>query len=211
MCYKEEDSVTDSSSFLLKILLSDAIITPALTSHREFETILTKIKTREVFQLKKSNIRFITTGAVIAALYVALTLLSAALGMSSGAIQVRISEALCILPCFTPAAIPGLFLGCLISNIIVGSPALDIIAGSVTTLAAAAVTYLLRRNRFLASLPPIVLNALFVPVILSYAYGIDSFYLYMVMTVGLGELVSAGLFGQILYSSLDKRREIFNR
>lgn len=115
---------------------------------------------------------YVTQGAVIAALYVALTELSTLVGLSSGAIQFRISEALCILPAFTPAAIPGLFVGCLISNLLAGGIPLDIIFGAVATLIGAAGAYLLRRCRWLVPLPTVIANVLIVPPILKYAYGV---------------------------------------
>ncbi len=139
----------------------------------------------------KKSVYFITSAAIIAALYVVLTFLANALGLASMAIQVRFSEALTILALFTPAAIPGLFLGCLISNILIGSVIQDIIFGSLTTLGAAALTYVIGRvirsrmqeapskksktvlgilGSVLGSVPPIVGNMLVVPLVLIYAY-----------------------------------------
>lgn len=83
---------------------------------------------------------------MIAALYVVLTYITNLLGLASGTIQVRFSEALCILPVFTPAAIPGLFIGCLISNLITGGIIWDIIFGSIATLLGALGTYFLRKR-----------------------------------------------------------------
>lgn len=65
--------------------------------------------------------KYITRSAVIAALYVALTAVSAAFGLSSEAVQIRISEALCVLPVFSSSAIPGVAIGCMISNLIFGA------------------------------------------------------------------------------------------
>ncbi len=76
---------------------------------------------------------YLVQGALIAALYVVLTLVAAGFDLASGAIQVRISEALCILPFFTPAAVPGLFVGCLAANLVTGSALPDIIFGSLAT------------------------------------------------------------------------------
>ena len=102
--------------------------------------------------MKKIN--FLTQAAMIAALYVVLTLAINAFGLASGAIQVRVSEALTILPYFTPAAIPGLFIGCLLSNTITGCALFDIIFGSIATLLGAVGTYLLRRHKWLAPVSP---------------------------------------------------------
>ena len=116
--------------------------------------------------------RAVALGGVIAALYVALSMAAAALGLSSGVIQVRFSEALCILPCFTPAAIPGVTVGCFLTNVIAGGEPLDMIFGTVATLIGAVGTYLLRKNRWLAAVPPILANVLIIPWVLRYGYGI---------------------------------------
>ena len=101
------------------------------------------------------NTRYIAQAALIAAAYTVLTLLAAGFDLASGAIQVRFSEALTILPFFTPAAVPGLALGCLISNLITGCVLPDIIFGTLATLIGAVGTYALRSNRYLCALPPI--------------------------------------------------------
>ena len=120
--------------------------------------------------MKKRTI-YLTQGAMIAAIYVVLTVFAGAFNLASGAVQVRISEALTILPIFTPAAIPGLFIGCLIANILGGAVIWDIVFGSIATLIGAVGTYLLRKNKWLAPLPPIIANTIIVPWVLKYAYG----------------------------------------
>lgn len=153
------------------------------------------------------KIKFLTQAAMIAALYVVLTLLASYLGLSSGVIQVRFSEALTILPYFTPAAIPGLFIGCLLSNFLTGAILLDIIGGSLITLAAAFVSYALRKHKLLVCLPPIIGNTLGVPFILRYGYGIvEEGIPYMMLTVGIGELISCGLLGLLLLFALSKHK-----
>ena len=155
--------------------------------------------------MKKEKVLFLTQAAMIAALYVVLTLVFQAI--SFGEIQVRIAEALTILPVFTPAAIPGLFIGCLIGNVIGGSILPDIIFGSLATLIGAYFTYLLRRqNKFLAPLPPIISNIIIVPFILRYAYGFNLPIPFMMLTVGMGEVISCGVLGMILYTPLQKHR-----
>lgn len=142
---------------------------------------------------------------MIAAIYVVLTLVFQAI--SFGEIQVRIAEALTILPAFTPAAIPGLFIGCIIGNIFAGSILPDIIFGSLATLIGAYFTYLLRKqSKYLAPLPPIVSNTIIVPLILRYAYGFNLPIAFMMLTVGIGEVISCGVLGMILYSALVKHR-----
>ncbi len=159
--------------------------------------------------MKNKKGLFLTHSAMIAAIYVILTLIFRAI--SFGEIQVRIAEALTILPAFTPAAIPGLFIGCLIANIFSGSILPDIIFGSLATLLGAYLTYLLRKsNKYLAPLPPIITNTIVIPLILRYAYGFNLPILFMVFTVGIGEIISCGVLGMILYSSLAKyRHKIF--
>lgn len=154
--------------------------------------------------MKNSKTVDLVRGAVIAAMYVALTGLAKALGLADMAIQVRFSEALCILPVFTKAAVPGLFVGCLLSNILYGAVIWDVIFGSVATLLGAIGTYLLRRHRTLSLLPPIVSNIIIVPPILSYAYGIEGGIPLFMLTVGLGEAISCGILGTLLGKTMDK-------
>ena len=139
---------------------------------------------------------------MIAALYVVLTLLANALGLANYAIQVRFSEALTILPFFTPAAIPGLTIGCLLSNILTGCAPLDILFGTLATLIGALGTYALRRFEWLAPLPPILANTIIVPWVLRFAYDIPDAIPYLMATVGAGELISCGLIGMLLLRSL---------
>lgn len=147
---------------------------------------------------------FLSRSALIAAMYVALTLLANAFGLANGAIQVRLSEALTILPFFTPAAIPGLFIGCVISNIVTGCALWDIVFGSIATLLGAVFTYLLRKNKWLSPIPPIFFNTLIVPFVLRYTYGMPNGLPYLMATVAAGEIISAGVIGMILLFALSK-------
>lgn len=151
---------------------------------------------------KDNKTLYIAQAAVIAAIYTVLTMIAAGFDLASGAIQVRFSEALTILPFFTPAAVPGLTLGCLISNIVTGCALPDIIFGTLATFIGAIGSYALRRNRFLCSVPPIVSNALIIPFVLSYAYHIPGGIPYFMLTVGAGEVISCLVLGQILLSAL---------
>ncbi|HAL63576.1 MAG: QueT transporter family protein [Firmicutes bacterium] len=148
--------------------------------------------------------KHLTMGAMIAALYVILTLLSNAFGLSSGVIQLRISEALYALAIFTPSAVLGLFVGCLLSNIFVGGILIDVIFGSIATLIGAFFTYKLRKNPIYALIPPILSNAIIIPPILRFAYGIEGSIWYFALTVGIGELLSCGVLGYLLYLALKK-------
>jgi len=158
---------------------------------------------------ERNSARTLTLGAVIAALYVALTFLAAQLGLSSGAIQLRLSEALCALPIFFPAAIPGLTVGCMLANLLTGSVMLDVVFGPAATLLGALGTYALRRRPRLALLPPILSNMLIVPWVLRFGYGMPDAIWWMSITVGVGELLSAGVLGYLLYLALKKRMNLF--
>lgn len=140
---------------------------------------------------------------MIAALYVVLTFASHGLGLANGQVQIRLSEALTILPVFTPAAIPGLFVGCILSNILTGAALPDIIIGSLATLIGALGTRLLKSNKYLAVLPPIAANTVIIPFLLYYVYGIVPLWLSFI-TVFAGELISAGVLGILLFKSFQK-------
>ena len=151
--------------------------------------------------MKHTNVQKITFGGVIAALYVVLTLVANAFGLASGAIQVRISEALTILPVFTAAAIPGLTVGCVLANLITGCLPWDIVFGSLATLIGAAGTRLLRKKPLLAWIPPVISNMAIIPVVLQRVYGVPDAWWYLVLTVGAGEVISCGVLGLLLYHS----------
>lgn len=157
---------------------------------------------------KHDTILKITQGAMIAALYVVLTWVANVLGLANGAIQVRFSEALCILPVFTPAAIPGLFVGCLLANILNGCVIWDIIFGSLATLIGAFGKYFLRKTKFVFTLPPVIANAVIVPFVLRYAYGVGDAHWYLVATVAAGEIISVCILGMILKVGLWKYRKV---
>lgn len=157
--------------------------------------------------MKENKVTFLTQAAMIAAIYVVLTYIFAP--FSFGEVQVRISEALTILPLFTPAAIPGLFVGCLIGNILGGAILPDIIFGSIATLIGAVGTYMLRRqNKFVAPLPPIAANTVIVPFVLRFGYGVPLPIPFMMLTVGIGEVISCGVLGMIIYFALNRYRSV---
>lgn len=152
---------------------------------------------------KHINVHFMAQAAMIAAIYVVVTLLGAS--FSYGEVQVRLSEALTILPVFTPAAIPGLFIGCLLSNILGGCVLLDIVFGSLATLIGAVFTWTLRnKSKYLAPLPPIIANVLVVPFVLKYGYMQPFPIPFMMLTVGIGEVISCGVLGLILHTALSR-------
>lgn len=152
---------------------------------------------------------FLVQGALIAALYVALTMMFAPI--SFGPVQFRISEALCILPFFTPTAIPGLFLGCLISNLLGTAVIMDVICGSLATLIGAVGSYWLRQHKYLVCLPPILANTLIIPWVLRYAYGSTDLVPFMMLTVGIGEVLAIGVLGNGLLALLERYKYVIFR
>lgn len=154
---------------------------------------------------KSLKLSLLVQAAMIAALYVVLTYIANAMGIASQVIQVRFSEALTILPYFTPAAIPGLFIGCLLANILTGCAIPDIVFGSLATLIGAIFTYKLRKNKWLAPVPPILSNVIIVPFVLLYAYGVRPLW-FSFITIAVGEVISCGVLGMLLLFTLSKYR-----
>jgi len=143
---------------------------------------------------KGMSVKFITQAAVIAAIYVVLVVIFNYI--SFGPVQFRIAEALTILPYFTPAAIPGLFVGW------------DVVFGSIATLIGAIGTYLLRKHKWLAPVPPIVANTIIVPFVLKFAYGSEGMFAMFFVTVGAGEIIVCGIIGMILLYALTPVRHV---
>jgi uncharacterized membrane protein len=108
---------------------------------------------------------------------------------------------------FTSAAIPGLYLGCLLANLLTGAVWLDVLVGPIATLVGALGTYALRKYKWLAPIPPIAANTVLVPFVLAYGYGIEQAIPFMMLTVGIGEVLSIYLLGMIFYFSVEKRAE----
>ncbi|QHQ60430.1 hypothetical protein Ana3638_06305 [Anaerocolumna sedimenticola] len=154
----------------------------------------------------KNKTLFITQAALIAAIYVVLVYVFKPISFSY--VQVRIAEALTILPYFTPAAIPGVTIGCLLANLLTGADMLDIIFGSLATLIGAIGSYVLRKHKFLVPIPPILANTIIVPWILRYAYAFVLPIPFMMLTVGIGEVISCGLLGLLLLFVLNNYRNI---
>ena len=161
--------------------------------------------------MKNKKLVYIAHGAAIAALYVVFTMVSATFNLASYEVQMRLSEALCVLAAFTPAAIPGLFIGCLLSNIFFGAGPWDIVFGSLATLVGAVGTYLLRKIAlkikwagFIAAIPPIVANALIIPFVIAYSVDAKMSIPMLILTVGLGELIACGVLGTGLFYLMKK-------
>ena len=153
----------------------------------------------------KTNTKFLASAGIIAAVYIALTFVFAPI--SFGEVQLRVAEALTILPVFTPAAVPGLFVGCLLGNLLGGAVLPDVIFGSLATLVGADFTRKLRFAKpWMATIPPVVANTLVVPFVLKFAYGVDLPIPFMMLTVCAGEILSCTVLGLVLYYGLEKRR-----
>ena len=157
----------------------------------------------------KNKTLFVCQGAIIAALYVVLTLISP---NPIGVFQVRFSECLTILPVFFPAAVPGLFIGCIISNLIAGALIWDIVFGSLATLIAAFLTYKFGKKHFLlAAFFPVLANTVVVPPVLIYFYGVPDAMWVIYLSIFAGEVISCGGIGYILYRVLKKRYSHINK
>lgn len=152
---------------------------------------------------KRFNTRSMCLASIIAALYAALTLGFQAI--SYGAVQFRVAEAMTLLPFLFPEAVPGLTLGCLISNLFnpMGATVYDIVFGTLATLIAGLLTWRMRGNIWLRALPPVVCNAVIVGLVLTYAYGIDVLWMNM-LTVGIGEAAVCYVLGVPLVKFLQK-------
>ena len=172
---------------------------------------------------KSNQVKMLAMAGIIAALYIALTYLAMAFGLDKNAIQVRFSEALCTLAVITPAAIPGLTVGCFLANILTGCAPLDIVIGPVATLIGAVGAYYIgvwyRKIKkkgilFLSPIPTIIANTVAVPFVIYICYtapeqqtvAMLGFY---AITVFIGEVISAGVLGMLLYFAMEKRQKYF--
>lgn len=163
--------------------------------------------------MKNKKVFFLTQAALIAAVYVVLTFVTSSLGLSSGTIQLRLSEMLTILPVFTPAAIPGLALGCLLANFLTGGIFYDVLFGCIATLLGALGTHLLKKHPVLCTIPPVLSNIVIVPLVLRYAYGftfeyhgMDLSVPFYMLTVGIGEVICCCILGSFFMRALRQHR-----
>ncbi len=156
--------------------------------------------------MKNKTTKYLLQGAIIAAVYAVLTIVLAPI--SYGPMQVRISEALTVLPVFTPAAIPGLFVGCFVANMVGPYGAIDMICGSIATLIAAMLTYKLRNNTWFAPLPPVVLNGVIIGGMLHFAYGVPNLPACMAW-VAIGEAIACYAVGVPLIKLLGRYKNVF--
>lgn len=157
--------------------------------------------------MKKSrgnHTRFLTQTAAIAAVYTVLTVAFAPLSYGESMIQVRISEMLTILPFYSPAAIPGLFIGVIISNLFSPVGAIDVVLGSLATLIAAYLSYRMR-SKWLVPIPPIVVNGLVIGGMLHYVYHFPL--ALSILSVTAGQIISCYALGSILMAALEKTKQ----
>ena len=152
--------------------------------------------------MKNEQTREIAFGGMIAALYVVLTFVAQAFGLASGAIQVRFSEALCLLPCLTPAAVPGLTVGCLLANLLTGCAPWDVVFGSLATLIGAIGTRMMKDKPMLSWIPPVLSNTIIVPIVLMKVYGVDTAWPLLTFQIFAGEMISVCILGLLLYKAV---------
>ena len=154
---------------------------------------------------KRFSVRSLCVAAIIAALYAALTLGFQAI--SYGAVQFRVSEAMTLLPVLFPEAVPGLAVGCLISNLFnpMGATIYDVVFGTLATLMAALLTRRIKGSIWLRAIPPVLCNAVIIGLVLTYAYGIDLLWMNM-LTVGIGQAVVCYGLGVPLVRILQKQK-----
>ena len=148
----------------------------------------------------------VAQGGIIAALYVVLTMVFAPI--SFGAVQVRIAEIMTIMPLFTSAAIPGLFVGCLLANLLGGAIVWDVVFGSLATLLGAVFGYMLRKNRWLVPIPAIIANTVIVPLVLRYGYGVDMPLYLIAAYIALGEIAGCYILGELFASVLLRHNKL---
>jgi uncharacterized membrane protein len=158
----------------------------------------------------KSQTVLLCRAGIVAALYAGLTMAFGSLAY--GPLQIRPAEALCILPLFFPETIPGLFIGCIISNLLANAVIWDIVLGSLATLIAAVLTYKLGKKHFLlAALFPVLSNTLVIPPVLAYIYNVPDAMWIIYLSLFAGEVISCYGLGYILHRVLKKHFSHINK
>ncbi len=156
--------------------------------------------------MNRKQTLYLAQSGMIAALYVVLTWLANVFGLASGEIQVRLSESLCLLPCLTPAAIPGLTIGCLLANLLTGCVPLDIVFGTLATLIGAVGTRMMRNKPYLSWIPPVLSNTIIVPLVLMHAYGVPTAWPLLALQILIGEIISVAVLGVLVYRAMKSTR-----
>jgi len=153
------------------------------------------------------NTKYLIQAAVIAAVYAAVTVLLAPI--SYGPIQVRVSEALTVMPYFTPAAIPGLFIGCLAANMLSPMGVVDLVCGSLASLVAAWTSYKLRKRQLLVPAPPVIINGVVIGAMIYYVYGVPAPLIVCMGWVAAGQVAACYLLGYPFLCYMKKHKRIF--
>lgn len=157
---------------------------------------------------KHINIYVLTRGAIYISLYIALCYIFAPI--SFGLVQIRVAEALCIMPIFDPIAIVAVTIGCCLSNLLINASLIDAIFGGLATLVAlVSIVFIKKNSFFLKMLPTILSNAIIIPFVLKYAYGINEPLLLSGFSVALGEIISIYGLGYLLYKFLNNHKNFF--
>ncbi len=159
--------------------------------------------------LNHKTVAYLARAGIVAAMY---ALLTCVWPFSLGPIQCRVSEALCVLPYYMGAAVPGLFIGCLLGNLLSGAMALDVLFGSLATLLGALCTWLLgkyKKPAFLAPLPPVLFNAVIVGILLTYVYSYGLTLPVAMVQVGGGEALSCYILGLPLLAAMKKYPQLY--
>ena len=158
--------------------------------------------------MRKFTTRELTLAAFVAALYAVMSYFGNVFGLTFGGIQCRFAEALCVLPFFFPCTVYGLFVGCLITNLMSTVGPLDIVFGSMATLLAAMWTARMP-NRSLAPLPPVICNGVIVGAMIAwyeagFGPGFWPMFGWNAITVAMGEAIACYGLGGLLLSTLEK-------
>jgi len=158
--------------------------------------------------MKKLSVKNLTLAAVVAALYTVLSLFGNVFGLTYGPIQCRFAEALCVLPFFFPETAWGLFVGCILTNLMSMYGPLDIVFGSLATLAAALWTAKMKK-RFPATLPPVILNGVVVSAVIAWSEAgassaFFSLWVYNAATIALGEALACCVLGLLLLYAIPR-------
>ncbi len=158
--------------------------------------------------MKRSKTLFITCAALVAAFYVLLGALSNLFGLDSGAVQLRLSEALCVLPAISGAYVFGVTVGCFLFNTLFTGSLIDMIFGTLATLIGASLAMLFKKRKYLAFIPTVISNSVIIPLVICYGAmnGELSAIPLMMLSVGAGELLSCGILGNMLLRAIGKRK-----
>ncbi len=153
-----------------------------------------------------SNIRYLSEASLIAALYVMLTAISSAFGLGNGPIQLRLSESLCVFAIFTPAALPGVTLGCFISNLLTGCALWDMVFGTLASFIGMLGCRALKKLPYIAPAPYALANIIVIPLIQVYVYAVEEALPLLFLFIGVGELLSVYAVGMPIYLILNRNK-----